>query len=157
MTNWTPEDIENVKRRNPDLAKVNPDMPGEKSRHVQTAIGEKINKYHAHKTYSRLCGRVFDSKAEAVHGEELALLQKAGEINDLRYQVEFVLSESPKVTISIDFAYLKEGKCIFEDTKGVLTRDFRTKLVWLKEKHGVEVQLLYNRYTRQCQMDSLHR
>jgi len=34
------------------------------------------NKYHAKPTYSELCGRLFDSKAEKVHGEELALLEQ---------------------------------------------------------------------------------
>jgi len=99
------------------------------------------NKYHARKTYSELCQRTFDSKAEAVRGEELALLEKASKISDLRYQVKFVLCPKPKITISIDFAYLENSKRVFEDTKGVLTRDFRTKMVWAKEKFGIEILL----------------
>jgi len=34
------------------------------------------NKYSAKKTYSELCGRMFDSKAEARRGEELAAGRK---------------------------------------------------------------------------------
>jgi len=98
-------------------------------------------KYHSKRTWSNLCDRWFDSKAECRRGEDLALLERAGEISDLRYQVRFVLNENPKVSIAIDFTYLENGKRVFEDTKGVLTRDFRTKMAWLKEKHGIDVML----------------
>ena len=98
-------------------------------------------KYNSRRTYSNLCQRWFASKAEAQRGEELYLLQMAGEISDLRYQVRFILSQSPKVSITIDFAYLEGGKRILEDTKGVLTRDFRTKMAWLKEQKGLDIIL----------------
>ena len=91
-----------------------------------------------------MCGRFFDSKAEARRGEELHLLEMAGEITRLEYQVRYILSEKPKITITIDFRYKDltgDRRIIYEDTKGVLTRDFRTKLAWLKEKHGVDVLL----------------
>lgn len=108
------------------------------------------NKYHARRTWSELCQRTFDSKAECLHGEDLCLLEKAGEIFDLRYQWKFYLSEKPKVTITIDFCYLRPVKVgdvilrerVFEDVKGVLTRDFRTKLAWLKQKERIEVNLI---------------
>lgn len=101
------------------------------------------NKYGARRTWSALCGRWFASKAEAVRGEGLALLEKAGAISDLRFQVLFVLCQDPKITITIDFSYFDEkgGEGIYEDVKGVLTRDFRTKLAWLKQRHGILVQL----------------
>ncbi len=100
------------------------------------------NKYHARRTYSQLCGRIFASKAEARRGEELALLLRAGEIEDLRYQVRFKLCRKPKITVTIDFSYLEKDARIFEDVKGVLTRDSRTKYAWLKAKHGIEVKLI---------------
>ena len=95
------------------------------------------NKYNAKRTYSELCGRYFPSKLEARRGEELALLQQAGEIKDLEYQVVFTLNVKPKVSIKIDFVYTDNGERIYEDTKGVLTRDFRTKLAWLKRQQGI--------------------
>lgn len=98
-------------------------------------------KYGARRTYSELCDRVFASKLEARRGEELRLLEMAGEISDLRYQVGFVLSYKPKVTITIDFAYKENGIQKYEDTKGVLTRDFRTKMCWLKQLHDIDVLL----------------
>jgi len=99
------------------------------------------NKYGAKRTYSELCQREFASKLEATRGEELKALEMYGAITDLQYQVRFVLCEKPRITIAIDFFYIEDGVGKFEDTKGVLTRDFRTKLAWLKEKHGVDVLL----------------
>jgi len=103
-----------------------------------------MNKYGATRTFSALCGRVFASKAECRRGEELRLLWQAGEIDRLEYQVKFVLSEKPKVTITVDFKYKEmtgKRRYIYEDTKGVLTRDFRTKLAWLKQLHNIDVIL----------------
>lgn len=100
------------------------------------------NKYGAIRTYSELCGRVFDSKAECRRGEELALLERAGEIFTLEYQVRFMLSEVPKVSLTVDFSYRdKTGQEILEDTKGIETREFRVKRLWLKEKFGKEILL----------------
>lgn len=118
-------------------------------------------KYHSIRSWSNLCNRWFDSKAECRRGEELCLLEKAGEIKDLEYQKSFTLSTDPKVVITIDFAYklrldsdpilekagkdrdkiLLFGETIYEDVKGVLTRDFRTKMAWLKKEKGIEVKL----------------
>ena len=88
------------------------------------------------------------------------MLEKGGGIKDLKFQIPFVLCEKPKITITIDFAYIKQGDFadysdavkkaglhipvnvqFYEDSKGVLTRDTRTKLAWLKEKYDVVVIL----------------
>jgi len=102
---------------------------------------KSTNKYGSIRTYSNLCQREFASKLEARRAEELALLERAGEISDLQYQVKFTLSKQPRVTITIDFAYVENRQQVYQDTKGVLTRDFRTKLAWLKQLHGVDVNL----------------
>lgn len=101
------------------------------------------NKYRAKRTYSELCQRWFASKKEAGRGEELLLMERVGVIRGLEYQIKFVLSEKPKVTITIDFSYtLRETEVQkYEDSKGVLTRDFRTKLAWLKQCRGIDVIL----------------
>ncbi len=108
-------------------------------------------KYGNRRTWSELCQRMFDSKLEATRGEELNLLQRAGEIADLQYQVKFTLCEKPRITVTVDFSYVVDGefgehkipvKVIkYEDAKGVLTRDSRTKYAWLEEKHAVRVIL----------------
>ena len=102
-----------------------------------------MTKYNAKRTYSELCQRWFDSMAEARVAEELRLLELGREIYGLKYQVKFVLSEKPKVTIAIDFSYIEDKRRVYEDVKGVLTRDFRTKLAWLKDKYGIDVRLNY--------------
>ena len=80
------------------------------------------NKYSAKKTYSELCGRTFDSRAEARRAEELKLLEKAGELSNLAYQVSFTLCEKPKIAIKVDFVYWIGSLPIYEDTKGMMTR-----------------------------------
>jgi len=100
-----------------------------------------MNKYHAIKTWSNLCSRMFDSRHEARRGEELKMLEMAGEISELEYQMPFILSIKPRIRVTVDFKYEDKGKIIYEDAKGVLTRDSRTKYAWLKEKHKVEVIL----------------
>lgn len=99
------------------------------------------NKYRAKRTYSELCKREFDSKAEARRGEELWLLEREGVIDDLQYQVPYVLCEKPSIKIKIDFVYWLDGKIIHEDVKGMETREFRIKRAWLKEKYGIDVWL----------------
>ncbi len=100
------------------------------------------NKYGAKRTYSALIDRTFDSKAEKKRAEELWLLQKTGEITDLEFQVKFVLCKKPSIKITIDFKYKEHDKIIYEDSKsGILTRDTRTKLAWIKEKFNVDVLL----------------
>ena len=108
-----------------------------------------MNKYHAIRTWSELCQREFASKKEAGRAEELTLLEKAGEIQQLEFQLPFRLCEKPRIKITIDFKYVERhevfdcwnGRPTYEDSKGVLTRDTRTKLAWLKEKYDVDVIL----------------
>ena len=103
----------------------------------------KGNKYHAERTWSELCQRTFASKAEARRGEELALLQKAGEIEALVYQPKFVLSEKPRVTYYADFQYQeKSGKEVVEDVKGKDTSTSRVKRAWVKQLLGIAVVLV---------------
>ena len=100
------------------------------------------NKYGAVRTWSELCQRWFDSKMECRRGEELSLLERAGEIQDLEFQIKFVLCKKPRISITVDFSYIENGKVKYEDFKGVLMSDFRVKMAWLKEQQGIEVILI---------------
>jgi hypothetical protein len=105
------------------------------------------NKYHAKRTWSILCQREFDSRAEAIYGEELFLLQKAGEIEDLEYQVVYELCDKPKVTIRPDFRYVIRDsgnipRLHVEDVKGKMTEVFRIKLAWLNKQCGIKVKII---------------
>lgn len=98
------------------------------------------SKYNAKRTYSEICKRAFDSKAEARRGEELWLLEQADVIDDLQYQVPYLLCEKPNIKIRVDFVYWQDGTIIHEDIKGMgETREFRVKRAWLKEKYGIDI------------------
>ena len=71
-------------------------------------------------------GEKFDSAKEARRYGELALLQRAGQITDLKRQVKYELIPSQKVcgkvveracTYVADFVYTENGKTVVEDTK----------------------------------------
>lgn len=100
------------------------------------------NKYRAVRKYSEICGREFDSKAEARRGEELKLLEQGGVIKNLEYQVSFQLCQKPSIKIKIDFAYKLDGQAFFEDVKGIMTREARVKLAWLEQSQGVKIDIV---------------
>ena len=81
---------------------------------------------------------VFDSKKELRRFKELSLLEKAGEIQDLKRQVKFEVLPAQrepeyitangrvrlgnvlerKVVYIADFVYIKDGETVVEDVKG---------------------------------------
>lgn len=94
------------------------------------------NKYGSKKV--EVDGIVFDSKKEAKRYQELLLLEKAGEIQNLQRQVKFVLIPAKREPDTVgkmggrkpgkiierecsyiaDFVYQEDGKTVVEDTKG---------------------------------------
>ena len=75
----------------------------------------------------------FDSQRELKRWQELKLLEKAGEITDLKRQVPFELipkmgRQRPTFFVA-DFVYAKDGFKVVEDSKG-----YRNKLYMLKRK-----------------------
>lgn len=97
----------------------------------------------------------FDSKREQARYGELALMQKAGEISDLQYQVRYDLIPTQErddgtkergIYYVADFVYSKDGKAVVEDTKGYRVpssapyRVFALKrklMLWI---HGITVK-----------------
>ena len=77
---------------------------------------KKKNKYNARKV--TVDGEVFDSQKEANRWRELKLMEKAGEIYDLKRQVAFCLIMAQKggirdekaVSYVADFVYMKRGR-----------------------------------------------
>lgn len=68
----------------------------------------------------------FDSLREANRYSELKLMERAGEISDLRLQVRYQLCvNGVKVcTYVADFVYVRDGITVVSDAKGVRTRDY---------------------------------
>jgi hypothetical protein len=97
--------------------------------------------------------RTFASATEARCAQWLQLRERAGEISDLEYQVEYVLSDTVKVVI--DFRYVENGQTVLLDAKAVgkpdrkhkrpwyvsMTSAARVKYKWLEKEHGLHVNL----------------
>lgn len=110
------------------------------------------SKYKAVKT--TVGGISFDSKAEARRYSELLLLQRAGEIRDLRRQVAFELvpgvkfagaaRAKPAIRLIADFVYTERDKQVIEDVKSPVTASlpaFQIKRHLLLALRGLEVRV----------------
>lgn len=101
------------------------------------------SKYCAHKTM--FDGIAFDSKREAQRYAELRVLERAGEISNLRIQVPYELipkqdAERPVYYIA-DFVYLDhDGEEIVEDVKGVKTPVYIIKRKLMLHRYGIKIQ-----------------
>lgn len=116
------------------------------------------NKYHNRK-YSA-GGEIFDSKREYQRWQELKLLEKAGEITELRRQVPFELLPNQREPDKIgprggkkpgriierkalyiaDFVYKdRTGREVVEDCKGMRTKDYILKRKLLLFRFGIQI------------------
>ena len=118
----------------------------------------KYNKFHNRKT------KGYDSKKEADRAAELKLMERAGIIHDLKFQVKFQLSpprreESKEIytrgpkkgqhkpgkvyekacVYIADFTYYQGDKYIVEDCKGFRTPDYIVKRKWMLDKYGIRI------------------
>lgn len=97
-------------------------------------------------------GQVFDSKKEANRYKELLLLEKAGEIKDLRTQVKFKLIPAQRdeatgkviereCSYKADFVYYEEdGETVVEDVKGFRTKDYIIKRKLMLYQYGIRIR-----------------
>lgn len=118
----------------------------------------KGNKYGNHKII--VADIIYDSRAEAIRGEELRALEAAGEITKLRRQVPFELIPAQRepgktgkrggkikgklieraVSYVADFVYInKDGEEIVEDVKGMRTKEYILKRKMMLYFHGIHV------------------
>lgn len=105
------------------------------------------NKYHAKKC--EWDGEVFDSKKEMQRYKELKLLEKAGEITNLRRQVKYVLIPSQRIdgklaerecSYKADIVYEENGETVVEDVKGVKTEGYIIKRKMMLLVHGIRIK-----------------
>lgn len=105
-----------------------------------------MSKYRNRKT--TVNGIVFDSAAEARRYQELCLLARAGEIQNLKLQPQFTLVEgfkTPKgeavrpMVYRADFSYSQSGQLIVEDVKGALTKEYLLKRKLVLDRFGIEI------------------
>lgn len=107
-----------------------------------------MSKYHSQRTFSS--GKMYDSRREAERARILRLMQKAGEITNLKEQVKFELIPAQyingkcierAVTYIADFTYTdKSGNLIVEDAKGVRTEKYIIKRKLMLYVYGIRVQ-----------------
>ncbi len=93
------------------------------------------NKYKAKKTTRKVGKEIytFDSKAEARFFDKLVLMLKAGEIEQLKVQPQFVVANAYRIDTtktksgkskvgelkySADFSYVKDGRKVVTEVKG---------------------------------------
>lgn len=101
-------------------------------------------------------GIVFDSKGELRRWYELRLLQRAGEISELRRQVVLPLSfgagrpimirsarypQGRPCKLTVDFAYCEHGIEIFEDFKGLQTEAARLRIAIAEAQYGIRIRI----------------
>lgn len=90
-------------------------------------------------------GAVYDSKKEYKRHMELMLLQRAGEISDLKRQVPYELIPKQDgeraVTYVADFVYkdARTGEEVVEDCKGFKTDVYKLKRKMLRYKYGIKI------------------
>lgn len=141
--------IEEARRRNKTTA-----IPGATPKEKKEP---KQNKYRAQKVEGCLndgTPHTFDSVKEFDRYQQLALMERAGEISDLQVQKKFPLVPPQKLSDGsilrgmdyiCDFAYMQGGEQRIEDVKGYKNpasaayRVFQIKKKLMKWIHNVEV------------------
>lgn len=127
-------------------------------RSIET-VNEPTNKYQAQKC--EFNGEKFDSKRELQRYLELRLLERSGEITDLKRQVKFELIPSQRepdtygkrggvikgkviehgVSYLADFVYKdKQDNTVVEDTKGMRTKEYIIKRKLMLYFHGIRIK-----------------
>lgn len=97
-------------------------------------------------------GQKFDSMKEAARYQELKMLERAGEITELRRQVPFTVIPAMKdekgkviereVKYIADFTYLEKGQNVrtVEDVKGMRTEVYKIKRKLMLYRNGIRIK-----------------
>lgn len=105
------------------------------------------NKYHAKRC--ECDGEVFDSLKEMHRYQKLKLLERAGEISNLRRQVKYILIPSQRIdgkvverecSYKADFVYEENGQTVVEDAKGYRTEVYRIKRKLMLLFHNIRIK-----------------
>lgn len=116
-----------------------------------------MNKYHNRKVET-FDGTFHDSRKEAVRWTHLKLMERAGNITDLKRQVKFVLIPTQygmdangkrkllekECYYKADFTYKENGKLVVEDVKGYkgggAYKLFVIKRKLMLQVHGIQIK-----------------
>lgn len=138
----TPAELVDLKARMAGRASLTQmrDNPAERQKRNQKYGNSKVED----------AGRTFDSKAEHKRWQYLVMLEKAGEIKELRCQVPFelipaqVAPDGRKIRPTLylaDFVYrTADGIEVVEDVKGAATDVWKIKQKLMLHVHGIDVK-----------------
>ncbi len=105
------------------------------------AMKEKAprSKYNAKKI--EIDGIMFDSIMEGKRYQELTILQRIGEISDMRMQVKYELKVNGILICKYyaDFVYYQGGVEVVEDVKGMRTKEYILKNKMMKAIHNIDI------------------
>ena len=94
-------------------------------------------------------GEVFDSQKEYARYRDLVLLQRTGQISNLKRQVRYELIPTQRIGGKVvekpcayiaDFVYTENGETVVEDTKGFRTKDYIIKRKLMLHVHGIQIR-----------------
>lgn len=100
-----------------------------------------MSKYRAIRTNG------YASKREARRANNLAILERAGEITELKEQVVFIIAPSvviqgrkrPPMKYIADWTYVQGGNLVVEDCKGFRTTEYKIKRHLMKAVHNIDI------------------
>ncbi len=100
-----------------------------------------MSKYRAVRTNG------YASKREARRANDLAILERIGDISELKEQVVFIIAPSvviqgrkrPPMKYIADWTYVQGGKMVVEDCKGFRTTEYRIKRHLMKAVHNIDI------------------
>ena len=98
------------------------------------------SKYNAKKCV--IDGIKFDSLKEGRRYQQLKLLEKAGEIENLELQPKYDLMVNSKRVgfYKADFRYIENGELVVEDVKGMKTPIYNLKKKMVKAIYNIDIK-----------------
>lgn len=112
----------------------------EASKRPKQEPSKKRPKYNARKTV--IDGITFDSKKEAERYSVLKLLERSGQITELKLQVLYrlVVNDILVCKYVADFVYYDGDAWVVEDCKGFKTREYILKRKLMKAVYGIVIK-----------------
>lgn len=150
--NFSEKELENLLRRSNGNVRVAQDFGGRNENGRKVNTNTATTKENAPKSKYRAVKvktdeGAFDSKKELSRWRKLQMLERAGQISNLKRQVPFELIPSVilkgkkqrPIIYKADFTYFENGKLIVEDSKGFRTTEYKIKSKMMKFFHNIEV------------------
>lgn len=105
----------------------------------------KTARRHIRPKPTEIDGIKFGSRSEARRYQELRLLEKAGAVMDLRVHPKLPLvvngQKIGRGAITLDFSYLENGVLIYEDFKGIDTRESKLRRQVCEAVNGIKIRV----------------